>query len=92
MEDEEGSRSRADRRREELNLPSSSFLARPLAKSLLAKHTKENSKRRTTSAGNLSLHENDDDLNDNLDHDTDLPTPVAVDFSELAFLLKGTES
>ena len=67
MEDE-GSRGRADRRREELNLPSSSFIARPLDKELLA----ENRKRRTASAGNLSPREDgDEDLNDDLDYNTD---------------------
>jgi hypothetical protein len=86
---DESSRGRSDRRREELNLPSSSFLARSLDKDVLA----ENRKRRTASTGNLSLREDgDEDLNDDLDHNTDLPTPVAIDFSELAFLLEGTES
>jgi hypothetical protein len=53
----------------------------------------ENRERRTASTGNLSLREDgDEDLNDDLDHNTDLPTLVAIDFSELAFLLEGTES
>ena len=76
-----------------MNLPSSSFLARSLDKDVLAENTHENRKRRTASTGNLSLYEDgDEDLNDDLDHNTDLPTPVAIDFSELAFLLEGTES
>jgi hypothetical protein len=76
-----------------LNLPSPSFLARSLDKDVLAENTHKNRKRRTASTGNLSLREDgDEDLNNDLDHNTDLPTPVTIDFSELAFLLEGTKS
>ena len=93
MDKDESSRGRSDRRYKELNLPSSSFLARSLDKDVLAKNTHKNRKRRTVSTGNLSLREDgDEDLNDDLDHNTDLPTLVAIDFSELTFLLEGTES